>query len=122
MTLSVYCYVWDQDAEEWVNVEWSNDRLGSHLAGFESTRQNLWGAEVMKSLGLTILPSLDGGNIQASGDELDQLENEILLIRGNLELVLENVPFDQQMIMQRTQNFLDAIAKAREVGGCVVIS
>ena|SRR5258707_3665759 len=122
MTLSVYCYVWDQDAEEWLNVEWSVDRLGSHLAGFESTRRDLWGAEVMKSLGLIILPSLDGGNIEASGDELDQLEDEILLIRGNLELVLENVPFDQQVIMQRTQNFLDAIGKAREVGGCVVIS
>src|SRR5258708_35534104 len=82
MTLSVYCYVWDQDAEEWVNVEWSVDRLGSHLAGFGSTRQDLWGAEVMKSLALIILPALDGGNIQAYGDELDQVDDEILLIRG----------------------------------------
>src|SRR5947209_5264509 len=121
MTLSVHCYVWREDTEEWQQVEWSN-HLGCHLAGFESTRQDLWGADVMKSLGLTILPSLDGANIQVSGDELDQLENEILVIRANLELVLENVRYDQQMIMQRTQNFLDAIAKAREVGGYVVIS
>jgi len=122
MTLSVYCYVWDPDAEEWISVEWSNDRLGSHLAGFESTRHELWGADVMKSLGLTILPSLDGDNIQVCGAELDQLEREIYLIHENLELVLENVPFDEKMITQRTRNFLDAINKAREVEGYVVIS
>ncbi len=95
---------------------------GKHLGGFEVSRYNFWGADIMRQLGLVLLPQLkEGGFILVGGDELTQLEREATLIQANVELVLQHTPYDQQFVMGRTDNILHAIQKAREVAGEVMI-
>lgn len=95
---------------------------GKHLGGFEVSRYDFWGADIMHQLGLVLLPQLSkGGFILVSGGALAQLEHEAAIIQANVELILQHTPYDQQFIMGRTDNILHAIQKARDVNGEVMI-
>ncbi|MHB8629898.1 MAG: hypothetical protein ACYDBJ_29190 [Aggregatilineales bacterium] len=95
--------------------------LGKDLAGIENTRTQLWGASIMIELGLKLLPLLKDSLVKAQGSDLLLLENEIHIIRANLDKIVFTTKYDKDTIWQRTQNFLDAIQQAREVKGGVII-
>lgn len=97
------------------------DLDGKESAGFEVSRNDLWGAPIMIELGLTLLPSLRNNNIFASGDDLDVLEHEAQTILKNVELISQHTKYFTEYIVLRTPNFINAVEKAREVNGTVII-
>ena len=56
------------------------------LAGLESYRQRLYGSRAAHSLGLRLLPTLDGGDVYAEGAAVEQLRAEAELALAHAEL------------------------------------
>lgn len=96
--------------------------LGGHLMGFESYRQTFWGSPFMIDMGLKILPSLaQKAIIFVKDDELDILREEAITIQQNLDFVLKNVHNDEQFVMHRTDNIINAVDIAKKCNGEVSI-
>ncbi len=91
--------------------------------GGESTRKTLWGAAILRQLGLKLLPELGNGAwLNIEGPELDQLEQEAHIILDNLELIAQRTQYEHTwMFGEYMRNLLNAIAKAREINGGVSI-
>jgi hypothetical protein len=86
--------------------------------GFETTRKSFWGHDIMRDMGLEILPQLlYEGWLIIENDELDKVENELLKIQQNQTLISEKTGWDELFVMSRTNNILRALSKARQVGG-----
>jgi hypothetical protein len=94
----------------------------NELFGLEAWRRTVWGAPVMRGLGLALLPRLGEGAdlVLADDDELDALEAELDRILWNLERVLAGVGTDEQTLTSRLLNAYEAIRLARTVEGGVV--
>lgn len=96
---------------------------GGHLMGFESFRYIVWGATIMRELGLVLLPSLSKiAMLIVEGDELEILKQEALIIQANLSLIMQHVKPDEQFIMHRTNNVIKAVELAKQCGGQVTIA
>lgn len=117
MSMLVTVYGFDENGQEFcVELE-----RGKELAGFESSRNKLYGSDLAESLGLTLLPQLKKNDLWIPFEQLDDL-------KGELELILENVAdfskvsgYDQEYIEARVGNILDAIDLAKKVNGKVVV-
>jgi len=91
------------------------------LAGFERCRQDLWGHEAVRALGLALLPTLAEGDIYAEGDAIGQLESDTQRLLTHVTAVAEATRYTTEFITQRCQNILSAVLHARKIGGDVVI-
>jgi hypothetical protein len=89
------------------------------LAGFEECRRTLWGSDIARALGLTLLPSLAEGDIYAEDEDLSRLDAELSTLRNAVALVAESTLFREDFIRQRIDNIAAAIAVAREHSGGV---
>src|SRR5687768_11344921 len=79
-------------------------------AGFETTRKTFWGHDIMRNMGLEILPQLlYEAWLIIENDELDQVESEVLKIRENQVLISEKAGWDKDFVMSRTKNILRAL-------------
>jgi hypothetical protein len=119
MTLSVEVYYYDKTSGEEKPFK---DSYG--VFGFEVARTQLWGAEIMKQLGLEILPLLEErSELIIEGEELDQLELEANLIIRNVDLILEKTKYGDitSRITNYAENLLRAVKLARECSGYVSI-
>ena len=116
MTLTVNAYKREGEKTSFVEVDYSET-----LAGIEICRTALWGHEAARSLGLTLLPSLAETDIWVEGDDLDRLEWEVQTILANLGRLEKETGCGADYIQVRSGNILRAIARARGVGGGVVI-
>jgi hypothetical protein len=120
VSLSIHISYFDETTgeEKYVKLE-----LGDHLAGFEVARQRLWGADIMKRLGLTILPRLDHeAYIVVEGEELDELGREAQTIIDNAQQVSHETQYDNAAtIADRARNVFNAVQKAKAVKGRVSI-
>jgi hypothetical protein len=98
---------------------------GYHLMGFESFRQELWGTDIMKALGLELLPSLGDGAylVLDTPEQIAQLEHEAELIRDNIDKVLQALGPDLVYSLERTylRNLFNAVTVARSVDGEISI-
>jgi hypothetical protein len=101
---------------DFVDVDHSDE-----LAGFESCRTDLWGHVSVRALGLKLLPTLAEQDIYAEGDDIRQLESDVHLLLSHVMTVAEKTKYSTDFINHRCQNMLNAIRRAREVGGGVVI-
>ena len=91
------------------------------LAGPESWRTVLWGAASVRQLGLTLLPSLAGADIYASGDELTRLNSEVETILQYAWFLADATGIEQDAIAFRAGNIRAAYERASAEGGGVVI-
>jgi len=110
MTLSVSPYKRNSDG----SLEWLYDSLvypNNTLAGIESTRKTFWGSSIAKTLGLSLLTTLESHDLMAEGEQLDQLEVEVETLINNLHLF----PRQEQYWTFRLGNVKAAIKVARSV-------
>ena len=91
------------------------------LAGFESYRQRLYGSRAARSLGLQLLPTLDGSDVYAEGEEIEQLRAEAELALANIELFVAEVEATAESLRPRFENIVAAARRAAALGGGVVI-
>jgi hypothetical protein len=96
-------------------------RIGDECAGFERSRNDLWGHESAGLLGLVLLPSLAQSDLYAEGTALDALEAEVQTLLTNLDRFSGATGYSADYIESRCRNILRAIAKARAIDGGVYI-
>ena|SRR5258708_4215248 len=118
MSLSLDVSMRDPQTGKLVSVELP---LGYDLMGFESYRKRLWGTEVMKELGLELLPSLGEGAylVLRTPEQITQLAHEAELMRDNIDKIREALGPDMVFTLERTylRNLFNAVKVARSVGG-----
>ena len=108
----------EQKLERWREA---NPNPGKELAGPEKYREEVWGSETVCSLGCTLLPTLKEKDIYATGDQIEQLEREVGILRDNIALVSEQTARDMEGLEHYLQNMTEAIGRARAISGSVVI-
>jgi hypothetical protein len=91
------------------------------LAGFESYRQQLYGSLAARSLGLQLLPTLDGSDVYAEGVDVERLRAEAELALANVELFEAETGASSESLRARFENIIAAARRAAAVGGGVVI-
>jgi hypothetical protein len=115
MTLTVSAYARTAQGDMLTFDPAETDSPRNDLFGFEVCRKELWGAQVMETLGLEILPSLTTHNIYAEQAELDQLETEAQTVFQNLALIADRTLYSTDFIAFRIMNLVWAINKARSL-------
>ncbi|MEJ3651768.1 hypothetical protein WEH80_02010 [Actinomycetes bacterium KLBMP 9759] len=124
MSLSVDVFVVGADGERrWLDVsEGSSD-----LAGFESWRTGVWGAEVVRSLGAHFFPVLADADLYVEPAQVPAFLCECALLRENLEEIVagtrpvRTIEEHKHQISRRLANIEGAAGRARAMGGGVVI-
>jgi hypothetical protein len=118
MSLAVSVFAFDKDGEE-IEIELEK---GKDLAGFENSRDKLYGSELAEHLGLKLLSQLKHHDLYDIKDEkLNELEAELKTILENIEEFSRVSEFKEEYIKARVQNISDAVQIARQVNGTVVI-
>jgi hypothetical protein len=118
MGLKVRVYTGQFGTAEWKLLD---SEVGEHLAGPESTRQELWGSVIMRSIGLELLPTLATNNLHLSGHELGKLENELKLVESKANEISAYTNIDEYALLVIIKNILKAIDRAKEINGGVLI-
>jgi hypothetical protein len=99
----------------------------SDLAGFESWRTRVWGAEVVRSLGARFFPVLADADLYVEPEQVPAFLCECVLLRENLEEIVSGtdpvrtVEELRHQISERLTNIEDAAGRAQAVGGGVLI-
>ena len=91
------------------------------LAGFESYRQTLYGSRAARALGLQLLPTLDGSDLYAEGDDIQRLYAEAELALANIKSFEAETGATSDSLRARFENIIAAARQASAVGGGVVI-
>lgn len=115
MTLAVLAYAIDQTSEQVIFWPDDSDKPRNHLFGFEVCRCDLWGAPIMLSLGLTILPRLADTDLFCENESLIDLSDETRIILNNVEIISQNTHYDFKFIEFRVLNLIHAIGKAKSL-------
>ncbi|KAB2853643.1 MAG: hypothetical protein F9K46_18055 [Anaerolineae bacterium] len=120
MTIGIFVLVKDQTTGEFIDVETDSSKM---LFGFYSHRGALWGSDLVRSLGLVLLPKLlDIGDLHlTTHDEFDLFEKEIRIIEKNIDIIAVDAGDQPKYIMHYVKNALEAISKARELNGTIMI-
>jgi hypothetical protein len=115
VTLIVEAYRRDPESGAMIDLGYE---AGEQLAGFENWRHIVWGAAVMRDLGMTLLPSLTTiSEIHAEGADLDRLEAELGLVAAHLSRITEATGVNPDTFGRRIANLRAAVARARQVEG-----
>jgi hypothetical protein len=116
MTLSVHrCEYVDYQLKP---IDWD---YPATMAGFEVTRQDLWGSAALIELGAQMLPDLRTTNVYCPPDLLDELEADVRLVLDHLDLLASATGYRLDYIEFRATNILNAVLWARENAGGVII-
>jgi hypothetical protein len=91
------------------------------LAGFESYRQKLYGSRAARELGLRILPTLDGSDVYAEGEDVERLRVEAELALTNIGRFEAETGATAEGLRSRFENIIAATRQAVALGGGVVI-
>ena len=110
MSLLIFAYRIDEtDHVQELPGQESTHQLG----GFEVDRRNIYGSDVARSLGLTLLPTLLTDDLYATGDDLDKLEREVDHLMENVHLFGD----DAERVTSKLANIRIALSLARAVEG-----
>jgi hypothetical protein len=115
MTLSVNTYALTMDGDRVLFDPEAADAPRNDLFGVEKCRTELWGAPIMQSLGLELLPSLKIGNIYAEFADLETLEAEAQTVLNNLVRIADQTLYATDYIAFRILNLVQAVNKARSL-------
>lgn len=78
--MSLQLFLWDPDREDVHDID------GDSSFGFERYRTELWGTDVIRSLGAVLIPRVSSGEeVFIEHSELDALEREANTILGDIE-------------------------------------
>ncbi|MFD3774877.1 hypothetical protein [Streptomyces sp. NPDC058612] len=124
MSLSVDVYVVGAYGQR--NVQDVPDGC-SDSAGFESWRTQVWGADVVRSLGAVLLPVLAEADLQVEPEQVPAFLRECLLLRENLESIVggtepvRTIEEHREAISERLAIIEDTAKRAKALGGGVLI-
>jgi hypothetical protein len=117
MSLSISVIVTRDLEEEDIELE-----PGRELLGFEEYRHSLWGAPIMRTLGLLLLPTLANHfGFELKDEELKYLQREAEIVRDNAVLIAAETGIEASRIRQYSENLLNAIQVARKHLGSVSV-
>jgi len=116
MSLIVYAYRRDPETGKMLDLEVAPVLPCNELAGFESWRHEVWGASVVRDLGLKLIPSLANEDLYAEGSDLDQLDTELERLIENLSTVAATTNIDAGSLRFRIDNMREAVRLARQAG------
>ena len=111
-----------------INAQALEDRLPAprtNLFGVESWRYAVWGHDVIRTLGCSILASLKTANIYAFDEELDELRTELEIIQAQHQHIAAQMGFDEQQtaaILVRVENALAMLHIVDSERSCFGIS
>ncbi|TAE26147.1 MAG: hypothetical protein EAZ92_11230 [Candidatus Kapaibacterium sp.] len=111
-----------------INTQTLEDRLPAprtNLFGMESWRYAVWGHDVIRNLGCTMLASLKTTNIYAFDEELDKLRTELEIIQTQHHHIVAQIGFDEQQaaaILVRVGNALAMLRIVDSERSCFGIS
>lgn len=91
------------------------------LAGFEVYRTTFYGGQTARSLGLQLLVTLAETDLYVEGSELAALKDEAELVLHNIVLFTDEAAADSECLAFRMRNIIDAIERAQQANGGVVI-
>src|SRR5690242_3427713 len=106
MTLSVYTYALTIDGDRVYFDPEAADAPRNDLFGVEKCRTELWGAPIIVSLGLELLPSLRVGNIYAEFADLERLEAEAQIVLNNIFRIADQTLYATDYIAFRILNLV----------------
>ena len=95
---------------------------GGDLAGFEVWRRELYGSDNVLRLGLTLLPTLRGDDIRATGDDIKRLKKEAECIVEHAEMLASSIGIEASAIRFRAENIARACDLALSRNAMVWIS
>ena len=121
MALCVFPYRRDAVTGELIRLEVRLMPPRDELAGTEANRTDLWGSEILRSLGCEILPRLSEHDLQVEGTEREALRKELKLILNEVRRVSAATEYRWDYIEHRVHNVLVALAAADVDGGGVCI-
>jgi hypothetical protein len=110
---------------EFMTATWEilESELGENLAGSESSREEIWGSTIMKSLGLHLLPQIADKYkfFYVSGTQLNELEQELKTVREKAGDISSHVRIDEYSLLVITRNILKAVDRAKQIDGGILI-
>lgn len=115
MSLIVYAYKRDPHTGKERALDEHPTPPQNDLAGFESWRSKVWAADLLKDLGLQLLPSLAVQDVFAEGNDLDQLLGEVDIVTHDLAALAASTDVDEDGLRFRLKNVREAIRLARQV-------
>ncbi|MCX4969508.1 hypothetical protein OHA98_33075 [Streptomyces sp. NBC_00654] len=118
MTLLVHTYLPGEEGA-WDFLDDPPD--GRDMAGFESCRTRLWGAEPARALGARFLPRLATDMLLVEPEEVADFLAECELLRPHTEALAAHGGYRADYVAQRLANIAAAGERARAVGGGVIV-
>ena len=121
MSLSVSLIKINPVTGEIINAEKAvND--GSDLAGFESWRKTVYGADPVIFRGATFLPQLKSSDLIIEGSDLYIFRAELNMLINDLDDLSRDLNQDIKTLSSRFNNILNSIESAIEKGLTVWLS
>ncbi|MFI8242203.1 hypothetical protein ACIF83_33900 [Streptomyces sp. NPDC085866] len=90
-------------------------------AGFESWRWEVWGSDVVRSLGARYLPLLNGDWMEVPTEELPLFLEEVALLRTHLDMIAGVIGLHPSWIEGRPNNIEAATLRAQRLGARILI-
>jgi hypothetical protein len=118
VSLTVDVFVVDETGES-VLLDSPSD--GSDLAGHERTRTDLWGSDIIRSLGGRYLPHLAANDLWVRPDSVEGFLAECDLIRVNIRAIAARTGRSEDYISDRLNNMIKAARRASDLGGGIVV-
>lgn len=118
MSLSVHTYITHED-EKMILQE--PKKHSETMAGGEAWRTSVYGSDLAKKLGLTLLPILAVKDIYAKGAHVNKLKAEAEVIMNEAAAFAEQAGLDEDYVREKVDNIRKACIRARHVHGNVVI-
>ncbi|RMG14903.1 MAG: hypothetical protein D6729_13025 [Deltaproteobacteria bacterium] len=88
----------------------------SEVFGTDASRQGLWGHEIVREIGLEVLPRLASTDLYVHADAFGRLERDIEVLRRELRRVAEATEHRVDWIAARLDNLEAALTLARQHG------
>lgn len=122
MSLTVYPYLRNPIDGKLTELEETISPEHTDLFGLESWRSRVWGAAALKEMSCEILPSLSKMDIHAEGEELHQLEQELIKMLDQVHSLSSILKVDKNSLTSRIKNALAAInvAQKHQYGGVCI--
>jgi hypothetical protein len=115
MTLIVFAYKRNPMTQAVEGIEEKPAYPRNDMAGFEIWRKDVWGSDVIRDLGLTLIPTLAQYDIYADGPEVDQLEAELGTMVHRIKEIADKLGIEEDTLLFRIDNMREAVRLARRV-------
>ena len=94
---------------------------GRDMAGFESCRTRLWGAEPVRALGARFLPELASCDLYVEPEDVEEFLAECELLRPHAAALDAHCGYREGYVAERLANITAAARRAQDVGGGVLV-